>query len=86
MEKIDQMFNTNVKGVLNLTQAVLPIMKKNQKGYIVMVNSIAGTQAYPGGSGYCASKHALSAITNTLRHELITTPINVISIEPGDLL
>jgi 3-hydroxy acid dehydrogenase / malonic semialdehyde reductase len=86
MEKIDIMLNTNVKGLLNVTQAVIGQMKRRNCGAIVMVNSIAGIEAYPGGSGYCASKHAVTAITKSLRHELISTNINVISIEPGILI
>jgi 3-hydroxy acid dehydrogenase / malonic semialdehyde reductase len=83
MEKIDVMFDTNVKGLINVTQAVLPGMKERNSGIIVNINSIAGTETYPGGGGYCGSKHAVTAITKSLRHELVSTPINVISIEPG---
>ena len=82
-EAVDTMFNTNVKGLLNVTQAVLPIMKAQNQGCIVNIGSIAGTEAYPGGSIYCGSKHAVNAITKSLRHELISTGINVVSIEPG---
>ncbi|KAI8895793.1 hypothetical protein BC833DRAFT_600003 [Globomyces pollinis-pini] len=83
VEAIDTMFDTNVKGLLHVTQAILPGMKERSSGYIVNINSIAGTEAYPNGGGYCASKHAVTALTKSLRHELINTPINVISIEPG---
>lgn len=82
-EAVDTMFDTNVKGLLNVTQAVLPIMKARNQGCIVNIGSIAGTEAYPGGSIYCGTKHAVNAITKSLRHELITTGINVVSIEPG---
>jgi NADP-dependent 3-hydroxy acid dehydrogenase YdfG len=82
-ENVDTMFDTNVKGLLNVTQAVLPGMKQRNRGWIVNVGSIAGTEAYANGSIYCATKHAVNAITKSLRHELNSTNINVISIEPG---
>ncbi|KAI8622408.1 hypothetical protein BC830DRAFT_1223981 [Chytriomyces sp. MP71] len=83
VEAYDTMFDTNVKGLLNVTQAVLPGMKARNDGYIINVSSIAGTQVYPGGGIYCASKHAVDAITRTLRLELVSTKINVTSIDPG---
>nr|KAJ3415087.1 hypothetical protein HK105_001597 [Polyrhizophydium stewartii] len=83
MESVDTMFDTNVKGLINVTQAVLPVMKKRNSGHIVNVSSVAGTQAYPGGSIYCASKHAVDAFTRALRMELVSTAINVTSIDPG---
>ncbi|KAJ3330465.1 hypothetical protein HDU91_003569, partial [Kappamyces sp. JEL0680] len=82
-EAINTMFDTNVKGLMYVTQAVLPGMKKRDWGCIVNINSIAGTEAYANGGTYCATKHAVTALTKSLRHELISTPINVISIEPG---
>ncbi|KAI8930282.1 hypothetical protein BC831DRAFT_395298 [Entophlyctis helioformis] len=82
-DAVNTMFDTNVKGLLNVTQAVLPIMKARNSGHIVNIGSIAGTEAYPGGGIYCASKHAVDAITRSLRMELISTNINVTSIEPG---
>ncbi|KAJ3270393.1 hypothetical protein HDV01_007859 [Terramyces sp. JEL0728] len=82
-DAINTMFDTNVKGLIYVTQAVLPGMKERQRGAIVNISSIAGTEAYPNGSIYCATKHAVCAMTKSLRHELVSTPINVISIEPG---
>ncbi|XJO72232.1 hypothetical protein BDV3_003376 [Batrachochytrium dendrobatidis] len=82
-EVVDTMFDTNVKGLLNVTQAVLPIMKERNSGHIINLSSVAGTQAYPGGSIYCATKHAVDAMTRSLRMELVATPINVTSIDPG---
>lgn len=80
---IDTMMATNVKGLLYLTQAVLPGMKSRGSGHIINISSIAGSEAYPGGGIYCATKHAVNAISKTLRMELIHSPINVTSIEPG---
>ncbi|KAI9018718.1 hypothetical protein CLU79DRAFT_836995 [Phycomyces nitens] len=81
-EAYDIMFNTNVKGLTFLTQAVLPVMKKNQSGHIINLGSVAGKESYPGGSIY-SSKHAVEAITRALLHELIDTPIRVSLICPG---
>ncbi|KAI9333353.1 hypothetical protein DFJ73DRAFT_854465 [Zopfochytrium polystomum] len=79
----DVMFDTNVKGLLNVTQAILPQMKERDSGHIINISSISGTQVYPGGGVYCASKHAVDALTRTLRLELVATGINVTSIDPG---
>lgn len=75
--------DTNVMGVLRLTRLLLPDMIRRQSGQIVMLGSIAGHQAYEGGSAYCASKFALQAITKTLKLELNGTNIRVSTIDPG---
>ncbi len=80
---IDTMFDTNVKGLLFVTQAVLPGMKARNSGNIINISSIAGTEVYPGGGIYCATKHSVDAITRTLRMELVDTGINVCSVDPG---
>jgi len=82
-EAINTMFDTNVKGLLNVTQAILPGMKLRNRGHIINISSISGTQVYPNGGVYCASKHAVDALTRTLRLELVHTKINVTSIDPG---
>ena len=82
-EAIDTMLDTNVKGLLYVTQAILPGMKARGRGHIINVSSIAGLQPYAGGGMYCASKHAVEALTHSLRMELIHTPVNVTSINPG---
>ncbi|ORY93502.1 hypothetical protein BCR43DRAFT_497042 [Syncephalastrum racemosum] len=79
----DTMFDTNVKGLVFLTQALLPAMIKRQQGHIINIGSVAGKQSYPGGSIYCASKHAVDAITKALTYELMDTPIRVSQINPG---
>lgn len=87
-EDINTMFNTNVNGLINLTQAVLPIFKKRDeggRGDIINIGSIAGREAYPGGSIYCASKAAVKTFTDALRKELIATRIRVINIDPGQV-
>lgn len=79
----ETILDTNVMGVLRVTRAFLPTMIKAAKGHVVMLGSIAGHQAYEGGSVYCASKFALQAITKTLKLELNGTPIRVSTIDPG---
>ncbi len=81
---IDTVIDTNVKGVLHVTRAILPDMiKRGKLATIINIGSVAGVQAYPRASIYCASKHAVHAITQTLRMELIGTPIRVAEISPG---
>jgi len=61
-EDIDIMMSTNVTGLINMTQAVLPIFKKRESGDIINIGSIAGREGYPGGSIYCATKAAVLVI------------------------
>ena len=81
--EMDTMINTNIKGLVWVTQAVLKKLLKKDFGHIINVGSIAGVEAYPGGSIYCATKHAVHAITKSLRFELVATPIKVTEILPG---
>jgi len=78
-----QMMETNVLGVLRMTRACLPLLRKAPRGHIVNIGSVAGFEVYPGGVGYTASKHAVRAISKTLRLELLGEPIRVSEIEPG---
>ena len=79
----EQMIDTNVKGLLYVTKAVLPVMIKRDKGHIVNIGSTAGRGTYPGGTVYCATKHAVNAITNGLRKDLLKTSLRVTTIDPG---
>ena len=79
----DAMFQTNVMGLLHVTQAVLPAMLKRSKGHIINIGSVAGRGAYAGGTVYCASKSAVKSISEGLKHDLLGTPIRVTCIEPG---
>lgn len=82
-EDIDVMFSTNVTGLINMTQAILPIYKKRGdggKGDIINIGSIAGREGYPGGSIYCATKAAVRTFTDAMRRELIATRIRVIEV------
>lgn len=87
-EDIDIMFLTNVTGLFNMTQAILPIFKNRAqggRGDIINLGSIAGREPYPGGSIYCASKAAMRSFTDSLRKELIATRIRIIEIDPGQV-
>ncbi|TEY29391.1 hypothetical protein BOTCAL_0943g00010 [Botryotinia calthae] len=87
-EDINIMFATNVTGLINMTQAVLPIFKSRPdggKGDIINIGSIAGREPYQGGSIYCATKAAIRSFGNSLRRELIATRIRVIEIDPGQV-
>ncbi|KOG97556.1 hypothetical protein GRS66_010037 [Saccharomyces pastorianus] len=82
-QDIQDVFDTNVTALINITQAVLPIFQAKNSGDIVNLGSVAGRDAYPTGSIYCASKFAVGAFTDSLRKELINTKIRVILIAPG---
>ena len=77
------MFESIVIGTLQVTQALLPALVASGAGTIVNVGSIAGRTVYEGGSGYTAAKHAVAALTETLRLELVDQPVRVTEIAPG---
>jgi len=80
---IDVMFNTNVVGLIALTQQYIPKFKAKGFGDVVNIGSIAGLDPYPGGAIYCATKAALRSFTHSLRKETIDTRIRVIEVQPG---
>ncbi|KZF23218.1 oxidoreductase [Xylona heveae TC161] len=85
---VQVMFQTNVTGLINMTQAVLAIFKQRPeggRGDIINVGSIAGREPYPGGSIYCATKAAVKSFTEALRKELIDSRIRVIEVAPGQV-
>jgi hypothetical protein len=82
-EDWDQMFDTNVRGLLRITRGVLPSMLQLNEGHIVNLGSVAGRLVYPGGAIYCATKFAVRALNDGLRMDLLGTPIRVSNIEPG---
>lgn len=87
-EDMKVMFDTNVTGLVNMTQAILPIFKKRPeggRGDIINIGSIAGREPYPGGGIYCATKAAVKSFTEALRKELISTRIRIIEIDPGQV-
>ncbi|OAQ96551.1 hypothetical protein LLEC1_02350 [Akanthomyces lecanii] len=80
------MFDTNVTGLINVTQAVLPIFfarPDGGAGDIVNIGSVAGREPYAGGSIYCATKAAVRSFTDSLRRETISTKIRVMEVDPG---
>ncbi len=79
----EEMIDTNVKGLLYITRLVVPGMVAHNIGHVINVGSIAGQEVYPGGNIYCASKHAVHAISQALRMELVDTPLRVTEIAPG---
>jgi serine 3-dehydrogenase len=83
VEGWDQMIDTNVKGLLYVSRAVLPGMVERGRGHVVNVGSIAGHEVYPGGNVYCSTKHAVDAITKGMRIDLVDTPIRVSTVDPG---
>lgn len=82
-EDWDQMIDTNIKGLLSMTRYVSEKMREQNQGHIINVGSIAGHQAYAGGSVYCATKHAVKAITESTKKDLHDTPIRVSMVSPG---
>jgi NADP-dependent 3-hydroxy acid dehydrogenase YdfG len=79
----NRMIDTNVKGLLYVSRAVAPILIHNGSGHIVNIGSIAGKEVYPGGNVYCASKHAVDALSKAMRIDLISKNIKVTNIAPG---
>lgn len=79
----EKMIDTNVKGLLYITREIAPRMVGQKSGHIVNVGSIAGIEVYPNGNVYCATKHAVKAISEGLRKELFDKGIKVTNIAPG---
>lgn len=82
-EKWRTMYESNVMGVMRVTQALLPALKRSGDGFVVIVGSVAGVEVYPGGGGYTAAKHAAHAVAQTLRIELLGEPVRVSEVAPG---
>jgi len=79
----EQMIDTNVKGLLFISRNVIPLMIERKKGHVINIGSIAGKEVYPKGNVYCASKHAVDAITKGMRMDLLEHGIKVTQIAPG---
>lgn len=77
------MIDTNVKGLLYITREVAPLMIRRQKGHIVNIASTAGKEVYPGGNVYCATKHAVDALSKAMRMDMLKDHIKVTNIAPG---
>ncbi|MEM7797115.1 MAG: SDR family oxidoreductase [Cyanobacteria bacterium P01_C01_bin.118] len=79
----EEMIDTNVKGLLYVTRAIVPGMVARGRGHVVNIGSIAARQTYSGGSVYCATKAAVKSLSEGLKIDLIGTPVRVTNIEPG---
>jgi 3-hydroxy acid dehydrogenase/malonic semialdehyde reductase len=79
----DQMIDTNIKGLLYLTRAAIPYLEKTEGAQIINIGSIAGKEVYPKGNVYCATKHAVDALTRSMRIDLHPKGIRVSSVNPG---
>lgn len=79
----NRMIDTNIKGLLYVSQAVIPLLIANKNGHIFNLGSIAGKEVYPGGNVYCASKHAVDALSKAMRMDLVEHGIKVTNIAPG---
>jgi NADP-dependent 3-hydroxy acid dehydrogenase YdfG len=83
VEDWEEIIDTNVKGLLYVTRAVVPGMVERGRGHVVNMGSTAGEVTYPGGAVYCASKAAERAINDGLRQDLLGTPVRVTTVDPG---
>jgi 3-hydroxy acid dehydrogenase / malonic semialdehyde reductase len=79
----NRMIDTNVKGLLYVSRAVIPILRENKTGHIINLGSIAGKEVYPDGNVYCATKHAVDALSKAMRMDLVKDGIKVTNIAPG---
>ena len=77
------MYDANVLGVMRMTKALLPKLIASEDGHVITIGSIAGIEPYPGGAGYNAAKHAVRAVMDVLRMELLGQPVRVSEIDPG---
>jgi NADP-dependent 3-hydroxy acid dehydrogenase YdfG len=82
-EDLEAMMRTNVEGVVKTIRAGLPHLRKAGWGHVFFIGSVAGHQAYEGGGVYCASKHGVKAMAQSLRLEVCGEPIRVTSVDPG---
>jgi serine 3-dehydrogenase len=83
IEDWEEMIDTNVKGLLYISRAVLPGMVERGRGHVINIGSIAGHEVYPKGNVYCATKHAVGAITKGMRIDLLGTGVRVSTVDPG---
>jgi serine 3-dehydrogenase len=79
----EEMIDTNIKGLLYVTRAVLPGMVERNSGHVINIGSIAGQQTYPMGNVYSASKFAVVGLTRSLKMDLLGTAVRVSSVDPG---
>jgi NAD(P)-dependent dehydrogenase (short-subunit alcohol dehydrogenase family) len=75
VQDVDRMFSTNVQGLIYMTRQILPGMVARNHGHIFNISSVAGHESYGGGAIYCATKHAVRAFTDSLRHDVVDTQV-----------
>lgn len=83
MENWEIMIDTNIKGLLSVTRAVLPSMINRNQGHIINIGSVAGHGCYTSGNVYCATKHAVRALSQCIRMDLMGTAIRLSEVDPG---
>jgi 3-hydroxy acid dehydrogenase / malonic semialdehyde reductase len=83
IEDWEEMIDTNIKGLLYVTRAVVPGMVQRGRGHVVNLGSTAGEVTYPGGAVYCGTKAAEHSINDGLRQDLLGTPVRVTTVDPG---
>ncbi|HEX7051969.1 MAG TPA: SDR family NAD(P)-dependent oxidoreductase [Longimicrobiales bacterium] len=83
VEDWDEMIDTNIKGLLDMTRVILPGMVERNRGHIVNIGSTAGHMVYPGGNVYNATKYAVRALTEAMNADLLGTNVKVSSVDPG---
>ncbi|MCB2231071.1 SDR family NAD(P)-dependent oxidoreductase [bacterium] len=79
----NEMIDTNIKGLLHVSRAVIPGMVKRGRGHVINIGSIAGHWVYPNGNVYCATKFAVNALTQGMSIDLVDTPVRVSTVDPG---
>ncbi|TSA38900.1 MAG: SDR family oxidoreductase [Porphyromonadaceae bacterium] len=79
----NQMIDTNIKGILHMTRLIAPGMIARKKGHIINIGSVAGKEVYPKGAVYCATKHAVEALTLGMRQDFVPYGVKVSSVCPG---
>lgn len=82
-EHWDTMIDTNIKGLLYVSRALIPEMLARGRGHVVNIGSIAGHECYPNGNVYCATKHAVHALSKSMRMDMLGSPVRVTEIAPG---
>jgi serine 3-dehydrogenase len=79
----EEMIDTNIKGLLYISRKIIPWMIERGNGDIIIIGSIAGHEVYPNGNVYCATKHAVDALTRGIRIDLLGTPLRIATVDPG---
>lgn len=79
----NEMIDTNIKGLLHVSRAVIPGMVRRGRGHVINIGSIAGHWVYPNGNVYCATKFAVNALTQGMTIDLVDTPVRVSTVDPG---